>query len=100
MRKMPFQAAYIKVHERVLKQIYVGGCLRAYTECPSGWAEIKALMHVTSFHNVFPAGHRIQGLCEPSPSYDGLCGPLNMTVFEARSPREKEARQLGNVYKA
>lgn len=65
------QATYKKVHQRVLKHIYIGGCPRTYLGCPAGWAEEK-------------------GTCSPPSNYNGLCGSLDLASFKERSLQSKE----------
>ena len=48
------QSAYTRVHQHVLRKLFVGGCTRNFTGCPSGWLDS-------------------QGSCEPPAEYTGLC---------------------------
>lgn len=54
------RSAYIMVHERMLKQIFIGGCPREYSGCPVGWTGAD-------------------GACSPPASYDGYCGAQNLS---------------------
>merc|ERR1719181_1006348 len=63
------KAAYARVHQRLVKSIYVGGCPRDFSGCPKGWVA--------------------EGdMCSPPGDYDGLCGPIN---FGQASGAEQEA---------
>ena len=49
------KAAYLLVHQNVVKQAYIGGCPRAYSKaCPKDWSESA-------------------GGCEPPEEYTGPC---------------------------
>ena len=56
------KAAFVAVSTNLLKSIYVGGCPRDYaaSKCPIDWEESGS------------------GVCAPSASYSGLCGPQNV----------------------
>ena len=49
------KAAYARVHQYVLRSLYVGGCPRNMTGCPVGWLDGGS------------------GACEPPAGYTGLC---------------------------
>ena len=53
-------SAYLMVHERMLKQIFVGGCPRDYAGCPIGWTSGS------------------DGTCAPGADYDGYCGAAKL----------------------
>merc|ERR1719189_417780 len=67
------QVAYAKVHERLLKYVYVGGCQRTYRGCPLDWSLDSS------------------GRCQPPTEYGGLCGPLNLKHSDALEISEKES---------
>merc|ERR1711920_722835 len=66
------KVAYTKVHLRLLKQIYIGGCPRTYEGCPSGW-------------------DHSEGTCVPPPHYDGLCSSFNESLIRTRPLEAREA---------
>ena len=66
------EAAYAKVHERVLRLKFVGGCPRQFNDCPDGW-EANG------------------NICSPSADYDGLCEAFDHAAFEEKSVQEQEA---------
>ena len=66
------EAAYAKVHERVLRSKFVGGCPRQFKGCPEGWGGDG-------------------NICSPGVDYDGLCKAFDRAALEGKSVQEKEA---------
>ena len=54
--------AFILTHLNVRKQVHLGGCARNFAGCPINFSDDN-------------------GTCVPSVSYDGFCGPRNLSGF-------------------
>jgi CPW-WPC domain-containing protein len=72
------KAAYLLAHQNVVKQIYIGGCPRAYSKaCPKGWSESA-------------------GGCEPPEEYTGPCAPTSLAGFSAADKEDFSWRCLAS----
>jgi len=67
------QIAYSKVHARLLRQLYAGGCPRTYKDCPQSWVMNASLM------------------CQPPSDYEGLCASFSLAEFDRYQVMDKES---------
>ena len=64
MRSELAETAYMLVHANVLKQNFIGGCIRDYGDCPRNWVAVD-------------------GNCVPPIDYVGFCGPIELQKLAA-----------------
>jgi len=63
------EVAYRRVHARLQKYVYTGGCPRDWRDCPLGWQGSA-------------------GMCTPPPAYDGLCGSFSVEQMSLKSKED------------